>query len=111
LLVLAPELLRCFDVGLLALLGSTGQQNDHRIAVLAELDRVTWAKVEPEFHYARANVFRCSTAAAEPVERDSDARSRSVFELQVPALEGITALGGRCTAEIPSPALVAQKIP
>src|SRR6266849_5618155 len=48
-LVVGPSLLRCRDVLLLAALGTSRQQNHEPVAVLAEIDPVSWPEIDPEF--------------------------------------------------------------
>src|SRR5260370_27175578 len=48
-LVVGPSLLRCRDVLLLAALRTSRQQNQEPVAVLAEVDPVSWPEIDPEF--------------------------------------------------------------
>src|SRR5258705_6158712 len=48
-LVVGPSLLRCRDVLPLAALGTSRQQNHEPVAVLAEVDPVSWPEIDPEF--------------------------------------------------------------
>src|SRR5258707_1806 len=45
-LVVGPSLLRCRDV---PALGTSRQQNREPVAVLAEVDPVSWPEIDPEF--------------------------------------------------------------
>src|SRR5258705_13292281 len=49
LFVCGHSLLRCRDVFPLAALGPSRQQNHEPVAVLAEVDPVSWPEIDPEF--------------------------------------------------------------
>jgi hypothetical protein len=49
LLVIGPSLLRRRDVFLLAALRPSRQQNYEPVAILAEIDPVSWPEIDPEF--------------------------------------------------------------
>src|SRR5258706_16419629 len=48
-LVIGPSFLCCRDVLLLEALGTSRQQNHEPVAVLAEVDPVSWPEIDPEF--------------------------------------------------------------
>jgi hypothetical protein len=82
----------CVDIGLLPLLGTAAQQDDQCLSLLAEIDPVAGAEIEPQFQDARADAL-CSREVAtfKPVQSYSDSCLRIVFELIEPSVERIAA--------------------
>jgi hypothetical protein len=84
-------LLGDIDVGLLAFLGPSGEQDDKGVAVLAEVNPIAWAKVESLLQNASAHALGGRDSATETVKRDGDSSPGCVFRIFVPLLEKIAA--------------------
>src|SRR6202011_1846108 len=57
LLVFGPELVRRFDIHLLALLTAAAEQDHELLAVFSEIHPVSWPEVQPNLVYSGSHTF------------------------------------------------------
>src|SRR6266436_5706191 len=83
--VVGPSLLRCRDVFLLAALGTSRQQNHEPVAVLGEVDPVSWPEIDPEFPDPGPDALDVGKVAKfDARERDRDLRGGLSMEALKP---------------------------
>src|SRR5207247_4588197 len=89
-----PALFRHLNRVLLALLGAATEQDDHAVAILAEIDSVAWAEGDLPLEHARTDALDVRTVAgSQLVQRRRNLRRRRRVETVEPGAIGGTALG------------------
>ena len=93
--VVGPHGLGGADVGLLALFGAAGEEDDETIAVAGEVDAVAWSPVDAVFEDALADGFELGGVALfEAGDGGGDFGGGLGVEGGEPCFEGAGAVGG-----------------